>query len=216
MTVDLARYRHISFDLDGTLVHTIAAYRHRVTPRAVAALGGRTPTTEIVDQFWFEASRDRVIREEFGLDPTIFWKHFHTIDTPADRAAHTTAYPDAEPALRRLRVMGKIISILTGAPHYVAQLEIEKLNGAPYDFFLSLTDGGFPEKPNPKSFHVALEKLACTPAETLYIGNSNEDALYAKNVGADFIYLERKEHPFDLRSYAIATIHSLDQLCAAL
>lgn len=208
----LNRYTHISFDLDGTLVHTLPEYRYRVTLKAVADLGGKAPSNAAVDRFWFEASRENVIRDEFGLAPQIFWDHFHSIDTPADRAAHTRSYPDAEPALHKLKAMGKIISILTGAPHYVAALEIEKLNGAPYDFFLSLFDGGFPDKPDPKSFHVALQKLGFTPEDTLYIGNSNEDALYAKNTGTDFVYLERKEHPFDLKDYAIATVHSLDEI----
>ena len=75
-----------------------------------------------------------------------------------------------------------------------------------------LWGGGYKEKPDPKSFYFVLKKLAVDQEETLYIGNSNEDAYYAKNAGVDFIYLERKEHKFDLKDYAITTIHSLDEL----
>ena len=45
-----------------------------------------------------------------------------------------------------------------------------------------------------------------------YIGNSNEDAYYSKNAGVEFIYLERKEHEFDLKDYAITTIQTLEDL----
>lgn len=31
----LQEYKHISFDLDGTLVHTLAAYRHKIVPDVV-------------------------------------------------------------------------------------------------------------------------------------------------------------------------------------
>ena len=94
-------------------------------------------------------------------------------------------------------------------------MEIEKLNGAPHDYYLSITDSGHEEKPNPKSFEFVMKELALQkPNTTVYIGNSNEDAYYAKNAGVDFIYLERREHPFVLDDYAICTIHSLDELFA--
>ena len=51
-----------------------------------------------------------------------------------------------------------------------------------------------------------------TKKETLYVGNSNEDALFAHNVGVDFLYLERRKHEFDMTKYSIAEIHSLDEL----
>ena len=91
-------------------------------------------------------------------------------------------------------------------------MEIEKLNGAPHDFYLSIFDNGFGGKPNPESLFHVLKKLNMGLDETVYIGNSSEDAYYAKNAGVDFIYLERKEHEFDLKDYAIATINSLDEL----
>lgn len=210
--VNLDRYRHLSFDLDGTLVHTIPEYRHKIVPKVVRDLGGTIRDGHSVDRFWFESGRDVIIRNDFGLEPTRFWSLFRSSDSLEERSAHTRAYEDAERTLRRLKEINKVISIITGAPHRIAQMEIEKLNRAPYDFYLSITDSEFSEKPGPKSFHYALEKLAVRPDETLYIGNSNEDAYYAKNAGVDFVYLERKEHRFDLRDYAVATIHSLDEL----
>ena len=46
----------------------------------------------------------------------------------------------------------------------------------------------------------------------MYIGNSNEDAYFARNADVDFIYLERQQHEFDSKDWIIKTIHSLEEL----
>lgn len=208
----LEKYDHISFDLDGTLVHTLAEYRHKLVPEIVEKLGGKIKEPHSVDRFWFESGRDEIIRKEFDLEAEKFWKLFRKMDIPEIRAKHTEAYEDSERTLRKLKSLGKKISIITGAPHFVAQLEIAKLNGAEYDHYISTDDEMFAPKPDPKSLFQAMQELSSTPQKTVYIGNSNEDAYFAKNSGVDFIYLERKEHSFDLKEYSIANIHSLDEL----
>jgi len=165
-----------------------------------------------MDKFWVEAGRNEIIRNEFKVNPEDFWELFRTFDTRDHRSAHTRAYHDAERTLRKLKLSGKNISIITGAPHYIAEMEIKKLNGAPHDFYLSITDNNFAQKPHPGSFRHALEKLNSNPSETVYIGNSNEDALYAKNAGVDFIYIKRDEYNFDLGDYATEMVDSLDRL----
>ncbi|MEK9148083.1 MAG: HAD-IA family hydrolase [Patescibacteria group bacterium] len=208
----LARYRHISFDLDGTLVHTVPEYRYAIVPKVVHELGGAIKEERAIDRFWFEASRDEVIRREFKVEPASFWHLFRILDTSEQRSRHTRAYDDAELTLRKLKAMGKITSVITGAPHWIADMEVQKLNGAPLDMHFSITDSQFNGKPDPASFHFILKKLNVSPRETLYVGNSNEDAYYARNAGADFLYLQRKEHQFNLRDYAVGTIDSLDHL----
>jgi len=142
----LSKYSHISFDLDGTLVHTITEYRHKIVPEVVKKLNGTIANSHSVDKFWFEGVRDKTIQEDFNLNPSVFWDLFKEIDTSEARSAHTFAYSDAERTLIKLKDMGKTISIITGAPHWIAAMEIEKLNGAPHDFYLSLNDVKFGEK----------------------------------------------------------------------
>jgi phosphoglycolate phosphatase len=206
------KYKHISFDLDGTLVHTVPEYRHRIVPVVVEKLGGKIKEIRSIDRFWFESGRDRIIKTEFNLEPNMFWSLFRKMDTPSHRSKHTTAYSDAERAIKKLKKQKKIISIITGAPRWIAEMEIGKLNDIGHDFYLSILDSGFKPKPDPSSFQHALNELSIRPHETLYIGNSNEDAYYAKNAGVDFLYLERKEHEFDLDDYSIGKIHTLDKL----
>lgn len=204
--------RHISFDLDGTLVHTAPAYRHMIVPSVIAHLGGKRPAAHAVDRFWFEPNRDQIIREEFGLDPAVFWNYYRSFEVPQQRRAYTHAYEDAEPLLRALKAQGKLVSIITGAPHWIAQMEIGLLNGADYGYYHSITDGPFREKPDPASFHFVLQKLRVRPEETVYIGNGNEDAAFARNAGTAFIYIERHEHDFFSDDNALMTVHSLADL----
>lgn len=207
----LRKYRHISFDLDGTLVHTVPEYPHKIISSVVSKLGGEIPGKHLINEFWFGAGRNEIIVNQFGLKIEDFWKIFDEIDTQQSRHNHTKAYNDSEPSLRKLKEMDKIISIITGAPEWIAEIEIKKLNGAPHDFYFSIGRGET-EKPNPESLLNALRKLGIAPQETVYIGNSNEDALYAKNAGVDFIYIDRGEHEFEIGNNAIATIKSLEEL----
>ena len=208
----LDRYKHISFDLDGTLVHTVPEYRHKIVPEVVRKLGGKLRDIKSVDKFWFEPDREETIKSHFGLDPMAFWKLFRFTDVPQVREQHTHAYSDAEPTLRRLKAMGKMVSIITGSPDWIAEMEIRKINNAPIDHYVSINYDQIAGKPDPGAMHVALETLASMPHETLYIGNSNEDANFANNAGVDFVYLERREHPFENWEAVAHTIHSLEQL----
>jgi phosphoglycolate phosphatase-like HAD superfamily hydrolase len=208
----IKKYKHISFDLDGTLIHTLDSYRHTVVQKVVMDLGGKIDHPHSIDRFWFEGGRNQIIKDEFLLDPNLFWEAFRTVDHPTKRIEHTHAYEEAERVIRKLKELGKTVSIVTGAHHGIATMEIAKLNNAPHDFYLSITSGGYKEKPDPASLHFVMNTLLVKPEETLYIGNSIEDAHLAKNAGVDFIHIERNEYQFDLSEHAISTIHTLDDL----
>lgn len=208
----LEKYKHISFDLDGTLVHTLPEYRYQIVPEVVEKLGGKIKSNRDIDRFWFEGAREIVIKDNFELDPDAFWYLFRQLDSAERRSAQTFAYEDSEAALRKLKETGKLISVITGAPENVAQMEIKKLNDAPIDFYFSIAFSEFQQKPAPESFFFVLNELGVLPVETVYVGNSSEDAHFAKNAGVDFIYLERKQHEFDSKDWMIKTIHSLTEL----
>jgi len=208
----LKKYKHISFDLDGTLVHTTPEYRYALVSKIVEALGGTLSDPRLVDRFWFESGREAFIRNTFKLDPDVFWSLFHIEDAPELRSVHTKAYHDAERAVRKLKDMGKVVSVITGSPQGTAEMELEKLNGAPHDYLLSTSSAGHSPKPDPAALQFVLAELDARPEETVYVGNGNEDALFARNAGVDFIYLERKEYEFDLRDYSLAVVQSLNEL----
>ncbi len=186
-------YKHISFDLDGTLVHTAPEYRYAVVPQVVDDLGG-VWTKETIDKFWFEANRSDTIQGGFELDPEIFWDQFRKMDTPELRMKSTFAYPECVAVLRRLKASGKTVSILTGAPRCLAEVEIALLGDVDIDHICPIGDSGFSDKPCPDSLHHALRTTGHLPHETLYVGNGAEDALFAQAAGCDFVLIDRGEH----------------------
>ncbi len=103
----LNKYKHISFDLDGTLIHTVPEYRHEIVPMVVKQLGGEIKDEHSIDKFWFESDRSNIIQNEFGLDPSNFWQLFRKVDSAEKRSSHTRAYDDAERTLRKLKQMSK-------------------------------------------------------------------------------------------------------------
>ncbi len=206
----ISRYAHISFDLDGTLVHTRPEYRHEIVPLVLAELGGRAEP-EAIDAFWFETHRTQTIRDRFGVPPDVFWERFNTYDTAEARSGQTFAYADAIPTIRALKAMGKTVSVITGAPSWIADMEIAKLADADIDHLVAIWGSAFAQKPSPDSMHHVLRHLGHQPHETIYIGNGIEDALFAEAAGCGFIRIDRGEHVFhDEGGHRL--ISSLDEL----
>ncbi len=208
----ISKYNHISFDLDGTLVSTLPEYRQRIVPCVINNLGGMVGHPDLIDKFWFEPNRNEFISKNFKLDPDKFWRLFRELDKIEERAASTKVFNDVKKSLERLKKENKIISIITGAPQNIAKMEIEKFSKCHLDYQYSIDCKKFKEKPAPESFLFVLEELKSLPKDTVYIGNSIEDALYAKNSGVDFIHIERNEHHYDLKEHAIGVINSLEDL----
>lgn len=205
------KYKLIVFDLDGTLVHTTSEYRYFVVPNVLKKLG-KNPDTDLklIDKFWFDANRDETILKEFRCDPLKFWKEFHKLDKIEERKKYTHVYDDVWECLKRLKKMRKLLAITTGAPKKLAQMETELLPQNMFTKIISITSTRYRGKPHPESLFGCLKFCKMKSHEAVYIGNSNEDGEYAKAADVDFIYLERRKHPF--KGEAIATIHSLQEI----
>lgn len=211
--IDLSKYKHISFDLDGTLVHTVPEYRHKIVPETIANCKGKECSDpRHIDCFWFESTRDKVISDEFNLDPKDFWSAFKKIDTEHSRDEYSEAYPDAIETLQKLKEMGKVTSIITGSPDWIAKIYLSKLLDAEYDFCLCLKDSTLPNKPEPDAMFETLNKLGVDLEETLYIGNSNQDAEFAKNAGCDFVHLNRDSYELKNTDRFVGVVRSLNEL----
>lgn len=209
----LEKYKHISFDLDDTLVHTVADYRYWLVSGVVKKIGGEPPSQETVNEFWFESDREETITKKLKVNPRNFWQVFKEIDTPRRRSRFTFVYQDAIDCLWRLNKIGKLISVITGSPPWISKIETRKLKGAPVDFYLATTvHKKLKTKPHPSGMYYVLARLGISAQETVYVGNGEEDALFAKNTGVDFIYLARRQHKIEPKETAVAMIKTLDEL----
>lgn len=205
------KYKLIVFDLDGTLVHTTAEYRYFIVPSVLKKLG-KNPDVDLklIDKFWFDAGRDETILKEFRCDPLKFWKEFHKLDKIEERKKYTHIYNDVWESLKRLKKMGKLLAITTGAPKKLARMETNLLPKDLFTNIIYITSTRYKGKPHPDSLIGCLKFCKAKPQDTVYIGNSTEDGKYAEAANVDFIYLERREHQF--KGETLTTMHSLQDL----
>lgn len=126
---------------------------------------------------------------------------------------HYRLFPDALPALRELSAMGYVLGLISNweawLPELLDLLDVTKLFGA---IVVSGAEGI--EKPDPRIFTLALERLGVEPARAVYVGDSlAHDVEPAVAVGMTGVLLDRRgrhdssPHP---------TVRSLEQLGALL
>lgn len=189
-------YRAVLFDLDGTLVHTLPEYRYSVVPKTLSEFRV-VATNNDIDRFWFgNLDRDVVIRESFGIEPSLFWKAFRKHDYPKLRQEKSKAYPDTD-IIKELRQNGYKIGIVTGAPAHIAFPEIELLGEENFDgIILAHTENGIRPKPHPEGLEACLKLLGVRNNESIYVGNGDEDIESSKAAGILDVLVFRREHNF--------------------
>jgi HAD superfamily hydrolase (TIGR01509 family) len=92
--------------------------------------------------------------------------------------------PGAREALSRLSARGLTLGLVSSGDGARVRRELDALSLAP--LFGAVVCGGETarRKPDPEPLLVALERLALTPAEAAYVGDSPEDVAMAKAAGA--------------------------------
>ena len=179
-------YQNIIFDLDGTLLDTLEDLAEAAN--WVCALHGwpahaleefkrfvgngapkllervAPPGTELTD-----ALRRETLRE--------FTERYN-----AHKEDKTTVYDGMPQALDRLREAGLTLAVLSNKPHEAAFPVVERY----YPGVFTAVQGALPDlpvKPDPTLLHKLMGKLGASPADTLFVGDSNVDIRTAKNGG---------------------------------
>ncbi|MCK7678513.1 HAD family hydrolase [Corynebacterium meridianum] len=202
-------YRAIIFDLDGTLIdHTGAARTAaRTWARELGFRGDHTDRWFEIERRWFDAyERGAVSHLEQRRGRTREFTGEHTLTDPECdelfgrflslyREAWT-AFPDAEPALRRALGTGVRVGVLTNS---VAEVQAEKLRRTGLDFpgvrLLASGDLGV-AKPRPECYRKALELLGVAPGEAVMIGDSfANDVAGPRRAGMAAVWLNRDGLP---------------------
>lgn len=205
-------YKAAIFDLDGTLVSTEEKLRYKVVGDTLAEFGKKA-SKEVIDRFWYRGERANLIKKEFGLEPTEFWEVFIKHDSAELRKSYTLPYEDVT-FINKLRAAGIKIGLVTGAPTYIADVEIDLIGREKFDsIVVAHKKNGIRPKPDPHGIHICLKELGLTASDAIFIGNSDEDVLAARSVGMFDVVVDREEHDYtDLPHVPSLTVKSLFDL----
>jgi 2-haloacid dehalogenase len=105
------------------------------------------------------------------------------------------AYPEARPALERLRARGLRLAILSnGAPRMLAAAAESAGLAALLDAILSVEEVGV-YKPSPSVYRLALDRLKLWPAEIAFVSANGWDACGARAAGLRVAWCNRTGQP---------------------
>lgn len=175
---------NLIFDLDGTLLNTLADLRDS-TNYALQQFGFPKRSTEEVRNFVGNGLRMLIRRavpfetEEETVDAVLavmkahYREHYHDGTIP---------YDGILPFLHKMKMYGFRMAIVSNKADPMVQL----LRTLYFDELIPVAVGeldGVPRKPAPNMVRIAMERLGCTEEHTVYIGDSEVDIETAKNAG---------------------------------
>lgn len=188
--------RSVVFDLDGTLLDTLADLTRCVNETlAHFALPERTP--EQIRAALGNGSRELIRlslsgREELLPEALRFYRGIY----PPKVGAKTAPYPGIVSLTERLQREGWRLAILSNKPHGA----VLSLRDA---FFPSVRWAagdreGVPRKPDPAALFALMEEMGAAPEKTVYVGDSEVDVALAERAGLSCAavcwgYRDRKE-----------------------
>jgi len=181
------RYDAILFDLDGTLLDTIADLTDSVN-HALRLHGLPARTAAEVRRFIGNgASRLMELSVPGGLADPLFETCLASFqDHYAQNRQKTRPYPGIMELLARLSGQGFRLAIVSNKPDAAVQALSREWFGALIDIAIGESKG-IPKKPDPATVYMALEAMRSAPGRCAYIGDSEVDVQTARNARISFI-----------------------------
>jgi phosphoglycolate phosphatase len=190
MTLDLAHFDAAIVDLDGTLVDTLGDFTAAlnamladlalpaVDARVVEAMVGKGSEHLVRSVLRHLAAPDELYDRAFDG----YQRHYETFN-----GRHSVVYAGAVEGLRLLRDRGLRLACLTNKPGAFAR---PLLAAKGLDAFFEVVFGGDAferKKPDPLPLLKTCEALRSTPARTLMVGDSSNDARAARAAGCPVV-----------------------------
>lgn len=179
--------RAVLFDLDGTLLDTIADLADAAN-LMLAELGRPARSQDEIHGFVGKGIPNLVRRcmtegahateAEVEVAVAAFRRHYAVVN-----GARTTIYPGVVETLQTLRGWDIRLAVVTNKAEAFTLPLLERMGIAAH-FDTVISGDTLPvKKPDPATVHLACERLGVAPAEALMIGDSANDALAAQGAG---------------------------------
>ena len=180
------KYDLVIFDLDGTLLNTLADLAD-ATNRALLEAGFPTRSKEEVRRFVGNGVARLIARAvpEGTDDSTVqaVLARFKAIYTE-NVNVRTKPYPGIHALLRALKAAGIQTAVNSNKVDNATQLLCQAHFGD--EIALALGERqGIPKKPAPDGARYIMQALGVEPSKTLYVGDGDADILTAQNAGLD-------------------------------
>jgi len=197
----LAGIQAVIVDLDGTMVDTLGDFEVALN-RTLAELDLPPVTRSLVERTVGKGSEHLIrsvlahqlaLPEVTGLSNVCAARNVDALYEPAWQhyqhhyrqinGQHSAVYPGVAEGLAQLRANGLPMACLTNKPRAFA---LDLLRAKGLEGFFSVVFGGDSferKKPDPLPLVRTCEALGTTPAQTLMIGDSQNDALAARAAG---------------------------------
>jgi len=178
----------IVFDLDGTLADTAADIREALV-RALATEGLPPVDLASVRLMIGGGPRLLVIRalDRIGVDDddervSRLTEYFHA-EYLEQRNELSQLFDGVDEGLERMNSAGLKLGVCSNKPDDLCRLIVDNFDlGDKLDAIIG-SGAGLPKKPDPAPLLHVIEKLGATPANTLYVGDSETDVRTARAAG---------------------------------
>ncbi|HET7730692.1 MAG TPA: phosphoglycolate phosphatase [Usitatibacter sp.] len=178
--------RAVIFDLDGTLVDSAGEIATALN-RTLQELGRGSMARAEVESLIGKGVRslvERALARNGGaserLDAIVERFEAHYAQTVATQSV---LFKGVQPGLTLLKEHGVPMGVVTNKPRFFTELLLEQLGVTRFFGSVVAGDDGFTRKPAGDMLVAAARQLACEPAATLMIGDSDNDVLAARNAG---------------------------------
>lgn len=187
-------YRHVFWDLGGTLVDTYPALDAALAG-VVERHGGTVGLDEVARLTRVSTSRAiEVLSDQYAIDAA----EFEAANDELKALWETTPAPTmagAAQLLRDVTAAGGLNLVVTHRDRESASSLLTGL-GLEVDDLISTADG-YPRKPDPAMYLALLERHGLDPAECLGVGDRPIDAAAANSAGIDAATLESPSAPVE-------------------
>ena len=195
-------YKGILFDLDGTLLNTLADigfYINRILPRYGYPPFPMDKVNTVVG-WGLKIALYKILPEDVREDDAYLSKMTKELiaDYNSNPVIKTAPYPGIIGLLDELKKRGIVLGIFSNKSHPVTLQVVDKTMGLSRFAAVLGSDAGFPRKPDPAGAHEVIRRMGLPKKDILYIGDTMLDHETALGAGLDDItvtwgFRERKQ-----------------------